>query len=86
MAVRQPQRHAGIKTDTGLADDQRVVGEADVEGGVAHLQQLVRLDRMRAEGAIVRCLVDVEQACIGLQPLAVGIDQTEQRDRHTADQ
>ena len=52
------ERRAGIVSDVGRADDERVVGKARVGGGVGHLEDLGRVghDRVRAEGRIAACL------------------------------
>jgi hypothetical protein len=64
-----------------VADDVGVGGEAGVYGGVLHDQRLVRLDRDGAERALARRLA-VGQPDARLRPLAVDVDQRDERDRH----
>ena len=65
--------------------DQRVVGEAFVAGGVIDLEELVAGDGMATKGQIARGVAPLRQADGRFPPLAVVVDQREQRDRHAGD-
>ena len=63
-----------------LADDQRVVREAGIGGGVGYDQNVVGSDRARAERVLTRGSVH-GQAAACLEPLARIVDQRDKRDR-----
>lgn len=74
------ERRAGVEADVGRPLDEGVVDEAGVEGRVPHLEEGPVPDRVLAEGVLARRLGGVE-ADPGLEPLALGVDQGNGRDR-----
>ena len=78
-AVAGDQRRTRVEADLRVAEDQRIVREAQVLGRVRHLQYPVFHDRKLAEGVLARRLVD-SQADLGLEPLPGRIDQGNQAD------
>ena len=78
------QRHADIGAQVRRLGDERVVCETRVLRRIGHDQRLVAHDRVGAEGHVARGLADL-QADPRIEPLAVGIDQAQQRDREAAD-
>jgi hypothetical protein len=83
-AVRGDQRHPGVEPDAGVGPDGGVVGEPDVVPGVGHHEQVLAEDGVGAEREFTRAL-DLIRADLRLQPLPIGVDQTDVRDRHLAD-
>ena len=83
-ATRQHDGCAGVETDVWITDDQRILCETVVGGGVLHLEHVGSEDRLRAEGLIARCLRHARQAVIGLEPQPMLIDEGDQRDRRCA--
>ena len=86
VAVAQLDWRAGIKPDAQRAGHQRVVGKTWVLGGIGHLEHRITAHGMGTKSQLTRRLGDAGQADVGLEPLALGIDQAEQRDRHPAQQ
>mmetsp|Transcript_59389 Transcript_59389/g.140279 ORF Transcript_59389/g.140279 Transcript_59389/m.140279 type:complete len:1259 (-) Transcript_59389:615-4391(-) len=84
VTATQHHRCAGVEADAGPGADQRVVGKTRVGRGIGHLEDRVVEDGAGAQGVLARRFVH-RQADLGLEPLAVGVDQAEQRDRHAAD-
>ena len=85
VAVRVHQRGAGVEADRWLADDERVLTEALVAGGVRYNQELVGAHkRVRAEGHLARQFA-ISEAYMHLEPLAVGVDEAYEGDRGAAD-
>ena len=82
--VREGQRNPRIETDVGRAGHQRVVGEARVSRRVLDLEQVVPEQGMRAEGQLPRRLLHALQTQIGLEPLAVRVDEADERDGRAA--
>ena len=74
------ERLAGVEADARLAGDQGAVGEPRVERGVVNLHQSRLTNRVGAKGTAARrlCAVDAEMR---LEPLALTVDKTDQRDR-----
>ena len=54
IALGRDERSAGVEADVRLADDQRVVGEARILGGVLDDEGRVGEDGVGAEGLIAR--------------------------------
>ncbi|OWK19350.1 hypothetical protein AJ88_45390 [Mesorhizobium amorphae CCBAU 01583] len=78
-------RRAHVEADVLPAGDQRIAGEARVEGGVGYHHRLVAGgDRMGAEGYFGRRFGLIE-ADTGFEPLPLGIYQGDQRDRSMHD-
>ena len=86
VAVAQLDRRASIKPDAERAGHQRVVGKARVLAGIGHLKHRITQHRVGTKSLVTRRLGDTGQPHCGLEPLAPGIDQAEQRDRHAAQQ
>ncbi len=84
VPVRRAQRNAGVETDRLLAGDERVAGEARIGCDVADLQYPVVRDRVRAERDGSRKFAQADPVR-RLDPLAVAVDQRNQRDRSVAD-
>ena len=85
VAVAVDQRCACVEADLRLRDDERVVAEAIVGEGVPDDHHLVGPDGVVAERDVARRGFDVESDA-GLEPLAVGVEQRQQRDRRVADE
>lgn len=81
VALAVLHRRASIEDDAWLAEHQRVVGTPGVERGVGHLQNVLAQYRMRAERELTRRFGHTWKADAGLEPLAFGIDQGDQRHR-----
>ncbi len=84
VAIGRGQRGARIETDVGLASDQRVVRETRIAGGVGYLENAFAFDGVGAEGNLPWCFADV-QAEPALEPLAMLVDQRNQRDGGAAE-
>ena len=82
-ALGRTQRHAAVKAQVRRAVHQRVLREARILRQVGHHCRagLPHADRAEAQGQLE--LRDV-QTDRGLEPLAVVVDQADQRDRHLA--
>ena len=80
----QAYRRACIEADVRLTQHQRVVGEARIERGIAHLKQLVALDGMCAKRPVPWRLRRIRQTEPGLEPLAIVVNQADQRNRRFA--
>ena len=84
LAARQLDGSAGVEADVGVPGDERVGGEAGIPRRVRHLQEPGVADGVIAERHVARRLVDAGQSDVGLEPLALRVDQGDQRDRHVA--
>ena len=84
-AVGEADRGTGIEANVRLAGNQGIVGEARVARGVGDLEDLVAEHGMGTERHITRGFGDARKAHIGLEPLPLGIDQADERDRHPTD-
>lgn len=78
-AVAGDDRMPGIETDARIAGDQRHARGARVGRQVVDHEQMVLADRERAHARLDRGLADVD-ADRRLEPLAVLVDQADQRD------
>ncbi len=85
LAAGQHQRRAGVEADAGLAGDQRVVGEARIGARVGHGHHIALEDGVGAERKVARRLLHAGQAEVGLEPLALVVNQADQRDRRAGD-
>ena len=83
--ISQVQGGTGIEADAGIARDQGIGGETGIELGVLHHKQIALLDGVGAEGDGPGGLAHPLQAHIGLEPLAIVVDQADQGDRRAAD-
>ncbi len=72
------------RSGCGVALHQRVVVEAGVVEGIGHREDALLVDGVGAEGDAAGGLLDLK-ANLGLEPLAVVVDQTDEGDRSTAD-
>ncbi len=81
-AVRRGQRNAGIEAHVRRTGDERVVGKAGIETRVVDHQAVLVLDRVGAERGHARGFVQIDPHA-RLEPLAVGVDQRDQRNGHT---
>ena len=80
-AIGRPDAVAGIETHAWCCRHKRVVGEALVEQRIRNHQRLRQQDGVGAEGLLARCLLRL-QAGARLEPLALRIDERNQRDRN----
>ena len=85
-AVTQTQGGAGVETEVRCVGNQRIVGKPRVKRGIGHLENAIAQNGMGAERQLARGFGDAWQADIRLEPLAVCVDQADQRDGHTAHQ
>ena len=83
-AVAQAHRRTGIEADVRLAAYQRVVGKPGVLCGIGHFKQPIGQDGMRTKSDIAWRFRYAGQTDVGLEPLAPGVNQADQRYRHTA--
>ena len=84
LAVPGDELLAGVEANRRIKDDERVIGEALVGGGVRNDEELILENRVRAERDLsVR--LSLVHANGRLEPLAVGVHQTDERDRRAAD-
>ncbi len=83
VTVGRSQRDAGEEPHRVGSVDQRVVGEARVGARILHLEDVLRQDRVRAEGHVARGRLarDPDRR---LQPAAVAVDEPDRRDRRIA--
>ena len=82
-AVVTPYRRRGEKAQSCRGSDERMPGELRIGRRVAHDDEAVLGDCARAERVLARQLRH-RDAAHGLEPLALGIQQPEQRDRRVA--
>jgi hypothetical protein len=86
QAFRRLKRRARVEANAGLAGNEGVRGEARVERGVGHHEQIVPLlDGVGADRHVASGLAPTK-ANLGLEELAVGFDEADQRDRGLAHQ
>jgi hypothetical protein len=85
LAARRHQRRAGVEADVGLGDEQGIVGEARIGSGVRHDEQTALEDGVPAERHRARRLGEI-CADARLEPLAMLVDERQQRDRRLADE
>lgn len=78
VPARQHQRRACVKADVRIAGHQRIASKARVGGGIGHDHYAVLIDRVPAERDASAGLAR-RQTMARLEPLAVGIDQADQR-------
>lgn len=83
-AGRGLKREAGIEADVGRAGHQRIVGEARITLGVGDHQGLVAEHGVGAEGGRAWGFGDA-QTDLGLEPLTLGVHQTDRGHRRVAD-
>ena len=86
VTVAQHNGLTGIKTNIGLRGHQRVVIKARVLRGVRHLKQLVIQNGVGAKRQVTGRFMHPRQANIGLEPLALGVNQADERNGHPAHQ
>ena len=84
--VAELQGGARVEPDVGFARDQRVRGESRIHGRIRHLEDSFLQDRVRTEGLLAGRLGHAGQPHVGLEPLTIGVDQADQRDRDPAAQ
>jgi hypothetical protein len=84
-SVGRDQRGAGIEADLFGSGDERVAGEAGISEGVGDDEQAAGfvLDSVRAKRDAARSLAG-RGAGVGLEPLAVLIDERDDGDGHAA--
>ena len=86
MAVGGEQRRAGIKSDVGMARDQRVAGKARVGEGVGDDEHFLRSEqRLRAKSLVPGNFAEFETV-LGFEPDAVSVHQSNERHGRAADQ
>ncbi len=82
FAIRGTERRAGVEADAGVAGHQRIVDKPWVQGRILDQQNLVRpMNGVGAEGLVARSFARIK-AHHCLEPLAVLIDQGDDRNRH----
>jgi hypothetical protein len=69
----------------GPSSHKRIVRKTRIDPRVGHFHQVIAKDRVRAESDIARRLGNLFESLIRHEPLQIGIDQTDQRDRLIAD-
>ncbi len=79
------QGDASVKADLRVRYDEGIVQKPGVLEHVRNLQHLAAQNGVGAEGDVARCLTDVRQPVIGLEPLPLPVDETEQRNRSITD-
>ncbi len=79
--IGDAQWTTGVEADVGRAGHERVVVEALIGQRVRDRQDLVTQDRVAAKRDIARGLAH-GKAQAGLEPLAIGVHQADQRDGH----
>ena len=77
--------HAGVKTDARRGDHQRVVREALIVAGIGDDAEIVAEDRVSQQRGAVGYLRIVE-AEMRFQPVAIFIDESDERDRAIDDE
>src|SRR5215471_13106628 len=85
MTVARRQRRTRIKSNVQIARHQWIVREALVLRCVRHDKHLRLHDRMGAERVRPRRFLQTESK-LRFEPLAVPVDQTDQRNWHTANE
>ena len=87
-AERKPvwcaQQCAGIKSEMGDTEDQRIIGEAPIQRGIRNFHETLFENGVRAQRTVDRCFTDAESD-FGFEPLPAVIDQVDDRDRGLAD-
>ena len=83
-SIAQAQRGTGVEANVRVATDQAVVDEARVARGIRHFKNALFKDGMRAKGQFAGGFSEIWKAYVRLEPLAVGVDQADQRNRHPA--
>src|SRR5262249_49788406 len=78
------QRHARVKSNVGIAGDERVVGEAWVLVRVRHDERVPVVDAVAAERKIA-IRSRLRHADTGLEPLAVRVHERDERNLGAAD-
>ena len=81
-ACRLEQR-AGVKAEPAIGGAQRIVAHPRIGQRVGDLDEIIFEDDMAAQAGFQRGRADPEPD-LGLEPLAVGIDEVDDRDRHFA--
>lgn len=81
MLTIRLQRCPGIETDMGRTDNKGVIGKARISVCVFNDKQGIVGDNEITKRDIARSFSDIESLA-GLEPLAVGIDQGDEHDRH----
>ena len=84
IALRRHERRAGVKADPVLGRDEGVVAERGVVTRVGDDIELALLNRVGAERDAARRFRDRDPDA-RLEPLAVGVDEADERDRRAAD-
>ena len=84
VALWRHERRASVEANAILRHDQGVIAERLVVEGVGHHEKIAVLDRVRAERDASRGFGD-RDADPGLEPLPVGVDQADERNRRLAD-
>jgi len=85
MAAGQGQGRAGVKAHVRLAHHRVKAREAHVAARIAHLHQLLAADRVITDGGAARGRFDAGQAIVGLEPLALLVDQGDQGHRRAGE-
>src|SRR3569833_2692924 len=84
--MRIPQGHPGVEADLWFADDQCVVEEPRIEHRVRNLQQILTENGVRTERNLARRLAGAGEPVVGLEPLPLLVNETEQGDGRNTNQ
>src|SRR5215471_9077143 len=85
MAVARGERCTRIKSNMEVAGNKRVLREALVLRRIRHDKHLRLHDRVSAKRLRSRRFLEAEPK-LRLEPLTIGIDQTDQRNWHAANE
>ncbi len=84
VAVRRGQRRPGIEADVRVAGDQRVITKPRIPLCILDFEEALAFDGIGAERQLSWGFADIE-AEAALEPLAMVVDQRDQRDGGAAD-
>jgi hypothetical protein len=80
-SVIEKERMAGIESDSGLIDNQRIAGKSCVEECVRHNHRLTIINHVSTKCGITRCLFRIKTVA-RFEPLTVVVDQADKCDGH----